>query len=754
MKWYNITFGLLFFANILFGQIVGEYTFSLDSVHVFSTPNPVNSFYLPYDISGITKPLYAEPFSNDFSFPILAQNLYGPAGDFQRTIFGGERPEGYGWGFTALTVIINEIFTSDDFPIVLEGDFFNRSSYGSYNESYFWIGNANYTHFNPSNSVLPTPNVQQGILIGGLPDRTLISNGGSYLTSPIRLYDNTHNLADYSDWNEMKTILDILDDGSLVIYNVFLNDICVLPEPVVVVKSDNLNLNSFRLAICIDDFAKDFKVTKNAFLFQLPNIAACANENISLNADFDEELCLDLSYTWSLPGSNIGFSSVKSHSNLTYQTPGVYNATLTISDGLYTKTIPFEITIAAGPSQIITQNLCPNDSIFFNNQWIYNAGLYQQVLTSQDGCESTITLDVIFIDTIKTVSQIQLCQGDSLLINGQWIYEGGDFNEYSTSANGCDSLATIIVDLIPQVGIFDTINVCQGDSVLINNSWYFDAQDVTYFDLNSFCPISVTSTIESLPSYSFIDNISICPNDSIFYKGSWISAEGSFSFNYKTNLGCDSVFILNTVQIPLPVEPISIVDCDSGIYELTVDTETNWSFTWSNGSLSNPTIFSDDTTASIFYTHNGEGCLVDYNIDLPYIPFDYEVPFFGDTIVYPGKPLKYMVDLDGNFWSLDWSRDGNLNCEGCFEHMIQTQYPSSIDLVFTHISGCAYYRNFSIDIDATQDLYIPNIFAPESTTGNDKWRIYIPECFTIQMVNIYDRWGNLVYITENPSVFE
>ncbi len=240
--------------------------------------------------------MYAEPFSNDVSFPTLAQNIYGPAGNFQQTMFGGEMPEGYALGFGAVTVIINEIFTSADFPIILECDFFNRSSYGSFNESYFWIGNSNYTHFNPSNSVLPTPNIQQGILIGGLPDRTLISNGGSYLTSPVRLYDGTHNLTNYNEWNAMKTILDILDDGSLVIYNVLLNDICVLPEPVVVVKSDNFDLNSYRLAICVDDFAKDFKVTKNAFLFQLPNIVACESEIISLNADFDEELCLDLSY--------------------------------------------------------------------------------------------------------------------------------------------------------------------------------------------------------------------------------------------------------------------------------------------------------------------------------------------------------------------------------------------------------------------------------------------------------------------------
>lgn len=434
-----------------------------------------------------------------------------------------------------------------------------------------------------------------------------------------------------------------------------------------------------------------------------------------------------------------------------------------VNEGLYSVTVETElcrflfdqVLVKNGTVEIFfTQNICSNDSIYFNNQWIYNSGLYQQVLTSQNGCDSTITLDVIFQDTVRSISQIELCQGDSLLINGQWIYEDGNFTMLSTTSNGCDSIASIIVDLIPQVGIFDTINLCQGDSVFINNNWYFGAQDVTYFDLNSFCPISVTSTIESLPSYSFIDNISICPNDSIFYEGSWISEEGSFLFNYKTNLGCDSVFILNTVQIPFPDEPISMVDCDSGIYELTVQTDINWSFAWSNGSLSNPIIFEDDTTASILYTHNDANCLVSYNIDLPSIPFDYEVPFFGDTIVYPGKPLKYMVDLDGNLWSLDWYRDGNLNCEGCFEHMIQTLSASEMDLIFTHISGCAYYRNFSVDIDASQDLYIPNIFAPESTSGNDKWKVYIPECFMIEIVRIYDRWGNLVYTIDNPSVIE
>ena len=57
-------------------------------------------------------------------------------------------------------------------------------------------------------------------------------------------------------------------------------------------------------------------------------------------------------------------------------------------------------------------------------------------------------------------------------------------------------------------------------------------------------------------------------------------------------------------------------------------------------------------------------------------------------------------------------------------------------------------------IDASQDLYIPNIFAPESTKGNDKWRIFIPECFAIELVKIYDRWGNLVYLTKDLQNIE
>ena len=109
----------------------------------------------------------------------------------------------------------------------------------------------------------------------------------------------------------------------------------------------------------------------------------------------------------------------------------------------------------------------------------------------------------------------------------------------------------------------------------------------------------------------------------------------------------------------------------------------------------------------------------------------------------------------GNFeTSLENNQNNNFSCNGCFTYTIQTQSASEIELIFYHTTGCEFYRNFSVGIDASQDLYIPNIFAPESTKGNDKWRIFIPECFAIELVKIYDRWGNLVYLTKDLQNIE
>ncbi len=440
-------------------QFTKEYKFDSDSVQVFELPSTVNGYYLPPNISGLNKPLYAEPFATNVSFPTLAQDIYPDAGNFANTIFGGDEPGVLGFGFTSTTTIINETYSTHDFPIILEADFFNRSSFGNYNESYFWLGNSNYTNFNPSNSILPTADVQQGIIIGGLPERSIISHARNFLLPSIALINTTHNFASYNQWYKLKVILDVTEDGRLVIYSIFVDDNCVMSDPIIVEKFDDLNLNSFKLAICVDDFAKEFKVTKNARLFELPDVVVCENGSISFSSDFEQDLCIDFNYLWDLPGSDVGSSTINNPSNINYSTSGKFESSLTFSNGNFSRIIPFKVEVESSFAQIITRQLCPNDSIFFNYQWLSQPGIYEEVLTLASGCDSITTLDLTFSDSIKTSLDFLICIGDTIKVGLEIYTTQGNFVQNLTSALGCDSTLFITIGLINEDLIYD-FNKC------------------------------------------------------------------------------------------------------------------------------------------------------------------------------------------------------------------------------------------------------------------------------------------------------
>ena len=57
-------------------------------------------------------------------------------------------------------------------------------------------------------------------------------------------------------------------------------------------------------------------------------------------------------------------------------------------------------------------------------------------------------------------------------------------------------------------------------------------------------------------------------------------------------------------------------------------------------------------------------------------------------------------------------------------------------------------------VDRNQDVYIPNAFSPFNEDGfNDFFYVYTKEGVVsqIQSLQVYDRWGNQVFLNENFS---
>jgi gliding motility-associated-like protein len=395
--------------------------------------------------------------------------------------------------------------------------------------------------------------------------------------------------------------------------------------------------------------------------------------------------------------------------------------------------------------------LCTGDSLLFNGVYIKNSGEYTQINPSSDGCDTITKLNLKVVDKIEITTSITKCEGETVLINGTVINKDTTISTQTISSFGCDSIHNYDVTFVkPQLNQKE-INLCQGDSTFVNNTWIFD--DYTDQDTipNLPCPVYSTTNYKFSPEYFINQKYTICPEDSIFIHNTWIQSAGEYQFPFQTAKMCDSIITVEITQIDAPSEPEFDVDCDKKIYYADIEENPQWNILWSNGSTLANTIFQDSTNGNILLYHPLNGCNVMYTFNLNVIPGLDDMRFFDDTTIYPGKPLQLSLPLSDSVWNVKWSPSEFMSCDTCLSNVITTREPAEITLDFFHITGCAYRQSFDIKTDASPDIQIPNIFALDANIPNNMWTWTIPDCFYVQHLKVYDRWGNLVHQLTKPK---
>ena len=153
--------------------------------------------------------------------------------------------------------------------------------------------------------------------------------------------------------------------------------------------------------------------------------------------------------------------------------------------------------------------------------------------SSCPGPPATYTITVNPITTGAT--NVAICQGDSMLIGGNYYSTPGNYIDTTTNAYGCDSILTYTL----------TINI-----------------------------VSVET-----------NQLIICDGDSILLNGNYYSAAGTYPFTFTSTAGCDSIVIYELAIDPLPI--ISVIAETTMINlgestELTAFTgQPNTTYSWS-----------------------------------------------------------------------------------------------------------------------------------------------------------------------------
>jgi len=288
-------------------------------------------------------------------------------------------------------------------------------------------------------------------------------------------------------------------------------------------------------------------------------------DTVELNLGNDTTLCEGGDHFFdaaTLGATTYLWSTGETDSLLKVEAPGTYSVVAT-GDCLYaTDTINITFFLI---SETLDTFACPGDSIFFGGIFIHAGTAAAFPNINALGCDSTYVVDVIEAPVYDEEVELQFCEGDQAIFDGQVIPEGTDVPFTYQSEFGCDSLITVSSFSVTNIQTDSTVLVCPNETVFINGeSLTAGDVQVTPFPLTGqSCDSVVTVTVGLLADSEKDTTIAVCDGESIEFLGETLQAGDSNIFTLAGTASCDSI-----VTVTVEADPIeSIADSTFNIVE-------------------------------------------------------------------------------------------------------------------------------------------------------------------------------------------
>ena len=293
-------------------------------------------------------------------------------------------------------------------------------------------------------------------------------------------------------------------------------------------------------------------------------------------------------------------------------------------------TTTLHLTVFPSYSQTITSAICESGSYQFNGQTITQSGTYTANLSSVNGCDSIVTLNLTVGTEYRDTITAHLCAGESYNQNGFHINQPTETQYYqhdTVAQNGCDS--TIVLHLyvheLKTLDIFETIcldeiyvqhgfnvtpertgdTVCTKvlstaygcDSTIILHLTVNPVHETTLYDevcagsrysANSFdtlftqagdytltnvipnvygCDSIITLFLTVHPVVTTEISAAVCFDDSYDFNGRTLNETGTYIDSLNTEHGCDSLIVLHLTVYPEKRDTIVAHICTGESYQ-------------------------------------------------------------------------------------------------------------------------------------------------------------------------------------------
>ena len=205
----------------------------------------------------------------------------------------------------------------------------------------------------------------------------------------------------------------------------------------------------------------------------------------------------------------------------------------------------FSVIVIRSGSFTVDSNICQGQSVTIGDQSFSQSGTYTIHFNSGTSCDSIVTLRLNVKPNSTYTYSREICQGDTVMANGQSYSATGIYTFHLASHNGCDSFVTLnlVVNPTPLVNISQSI--CYGKSVTIGNQTFSQSGTYTiHLNTDKGCDSIIILQLQVKEKLETQISQSICEGDSLFFFNSYYKNSGIYSQIVTSSTGCDSTIVL------------------------------------------------------------------------------------------------------------------------------------------------------------------------------------------------------------------
>jgi gliding motility-associated-like protein len=158
------------------------------------------------------------------------------------------------------------------------------------------------------------------------------------------------------------------------------------------------------------------------------------------------------------------------------------------------------------------------------------------------------------------------------------------------------------------------------------------------------------------------------------------------------------------------------------------------------GGYFNPSAAAGTYTITYRYTTT-DGCYDEKTTDVKVYPVP-AVNAGPDLVMYEGKSVKLEGSVSGLYQSFQWQPAETGMQNNLLQPVVHPRTSTTYRLTATTEQGCTAFDEVSVKV---LKFRIPNAFSPNGDGINDKWVIEGLYHFSNCLVEIYSRWGTLLF---------